>query len=78
VCGCDAQWVQQASGRQYIVCTRRSGAYVCVLCVRDYIPPTTTAEPTSTTDIAAGTDTDFVGACMPALTLNQYEYVRSC
>ena len=49
VCGCDAQWVQQASGRQYRVYTRRSGAYVCVLCVWSYIPNTTTAETTSVT-----------------------------
>jgi len=46
VCGCDGQWVQQASGRQYTVCTRRNDAYVCVLCVGNYIPTTTTAENT--------------------------------
>ena len=33
-CVCDAEWVQQASGRQYTVCTRRSGAWVwvCIVC----------------------------------------------
>ena len=49
VCGCDAQWVQQGSGWEYTVCTRRSGTYACVSCVRNYIPTTTTAETTLVT-----------------------------